>query len=63
VNINAQEAAKLNEQGYKWSGHTHTGRNLIASEGDYEILAKFNQDESVIYNAFGEHNEFFKRRQ
>jgi hypothetical protein len=59
VNINCFDAASLNAQGYKWSGHTHVGGYLAASFGDKEILKLFNQGRSVIYNSFGKHDFFY----
>jgi hypothetical protein len=53
VNINPLDAAKLNAQGYKWSGHTHAGDYLIESDGDKKVLRQFVQKRSVIYNALG----------
>jgi hypothetical protein len=58
VKINRFDAAKLNAQGYKWSGHTHVGNNLLESSGDVEVLKFFNQKYSVIYNSFGKRNRF-----
>jgi len=61
VNIDFRSAAKLNAQGYKWSGHTYPGDSMIvllSSEGDREVLKAFNQDTSVIYNSVGLHQTF-----
>jgi hypothetical protein len=59
VNISPKKAKILAEQGYRWSGHTHITKNdFQASYGDYEVLAQFNQDESVIYDNFGHFNTF-----
>jgi hypothetical protein len=58
VNINMFDAIRLNALGYRWSGHTHVGSNLVASYGDKEILKLFNQEYSVIYNSFGKHEPF-----
>jgi hypothetical protein len=61
VNIDTDEALKLVEQGYRWSGHTHPGFDesaLITSGGDIDILSIFPQDESVIYNSLGQHKQF-----
>jgi hypothetical protein len=41
VNVNAEYAKTLAEQGCKWSGHTYPGyefNSLIASQGDMDIL-------------------------
>jgi hypothetical protein len=58
VNITETAAAKLSAQGYKWSGHTHpgySGLELLPSEEDKEILKKFDQKESAIYNSKGDY--------
>jgi hypothetical protein len=63
VAIEPSHAAKLREQGYKWSGHTHVGCqrvHLIQSLGDVAVLREFNQPISVIYNAVGEYKTFGK---
>ena len=63
VQITPEEADILSADGYTWSGHTHpgTGYNCLqASQGDMQILGRFNQDRSVIYNSIGEHLEFWK---
>ena len=63
VNIDVQEAIKLAEEGYTWSGHTHPGVDincLVASQGDIEILKCFKQERSCIYNSLGEYLEFWK---
>jgi len=62
VNITMDDAEKLNAEGYKWSGHTHVGLyngwELSASNGDYDVLSKFSQKESVLYNVKGEYQTF-----
>jgi len=64
VNITQDDAAVLNAQGYKWSGHTHVGLydgwELNASDGDLAILSRFDQKESVIYNTMGKYRTFEK---
>ncbi len=58
------EAKQFAEQGYKWSGHTHPGFDFLCmqpSDGDYEILDRFNQKISVIYNSKGDFRTFEKR--
>jgi hypothetical protein len=63
VNITEEYAGELSRQGYKWSGHTHPGAEtfvLFASKGDKEILKKFVQNESVIYNSVGKWSKFGK---
>lgn len=62
VNITEENARKLFEQGYKWSGHTHPGMDsncLIHSPGDALILKAFEQNTSAIYNSKGQF-ELFK---
>ena len=66
VFVDENIANELASQGYRWSGHTHVGNDynsLLASDGDYHILACFNQDESVIYNSVGQYLQFTKRRE
>jgi hypothetical protein len=58
VNIGEYDAAELNAHGYKWSGHTHVGDYLAASEGDKKVLRQFAQKRSVIYNAMGKRRTF-----
>ena len=63
VNVNIIIAAELNEQGYKWSGHTHPGmekRLTIPSDGDVLILKQFKQETSAIYNSKGQFSTFGK---
>ncbi len=62
VNITAEKAKKLANEGYKWSGHTHPGSTnlcLFASEGDRLILKAFNQERSAIYNSKGQYHLFY----
>jgi len=49
---------KMSRLGYEWTGHTHTGLNLMHSHGDLEVLSCFNQKESFVYNAKGECQSF-----
>lgn len=61
VNIDVEQARNLAAQGYKWSGHTHPGNNLLcmtASDGDHDILRAFGQKTSVIYNSKGQYAKF-----
>jgi hypothetical protein len=58
VEINEFDAAVLNARGYRWSGHTHVGDFLVASDGDRDVLRQFAQKRSVIYNAMGKRNIF-----
>jgi hypothetical protein len=58
VKINPLDAGVLNAHGYKWSGHTHVGDYLAASEGDKKVLKQFAQKRSVIYNATGKCRTF-----
>ena len=63
VQITLEDAKRLAEQGYTWSGHTHPGVDfncLQASPGDMQILKCFQQDCSSIYNSLGERLEFWK---
>jgi len=63
VNVDPEVALQLNEQGYRWSGHTHPGFDsnvLGASKGDYAILNMFNQRRSVVYNSKGQFLDFNK---
>jgi hypothetical protein len=63
INIDAVEALKLVEQGYRWSGHTHPGFDelvLIASDGDRDVLRAFLQEQSAIYNSLGQLSTFEK---
>jgi len=63
VNITSAAAKALHAQGYRWSGHTHPGTDgfsLLASDGDKAILQMFGQTASVIYNAKGIFEIFFK---
>ena len=54
VPIYLEDARKLKDQGYKWSGHTHIYVDaLIASDGDYEILKAFGQKRSALYTPTG----------
>ena len=60
VPIRSDDAIKLREAGYRWSGHTHVGitnADLVASKGDIEILEAFKQENSVIYNSLGMHKK------
>ena len=58
IEVNVALAKELNVQGYKWSGHTHTGINTIPSDGDMRILGAFDQKRSVIYNSLGNFETF-----
>lgn len=63
VDIGIEEAKKYASQGYKWSGHTHPGTDMLcltASDGDKEILRQFTQEISVIYNSKGNFRTFEK---
>lgn len=63
VNINVEDAKKLAEQGYRWSGHTHPGDSsfcLEASEGDWLVFECFEQKSMVIYNSKGQYRRFDK---
>jgi len=63
VNVDEELAAKLNGQGYKWSGHTHPGNGTnvkLPSYGDVMILKQFDQENSVIYDWSGNYEKFGK---
>lgn len=63
VNISPEDAAAMNKQGYRWSGHTHPGIDdnvLIPSMGDKLVLRQFEQETSVIYNSKGDYFVFGK---
>lgn len=63
VNINTEQAMRLNKEGYRWSGHTHPGIGInttIPSSGDKEILNCFDQEQSVIYDSKGSFRTFEK---
>ena len=56
VPLYEDDVIKLKNDGYRWSGHTHPGIadiDLIASQGDKDILKQFGQKNSMIYNAAG----------
>jgi len=60
IAIDPFHAKELRGQGYKWSGHTHTKvGDLLPSDGDRAVLAAFDQESSVIYDAEGKHRRFF----
>ena len=55
---NDEFAMELRLQGYRWSGHTHPGTDdlcLMPSDGDKEILKKFPQRRTTIYNSLGKY--------
>lgn len=63
VNITVDKAKELVENGYKWSGHTHPGTDLLclqASFGDLGILEAFDQEYSVVYNSLGQYLVFYR---
>jgi hypothetical protein len=63
VNVDLDEAGALAEQGYRWSGHTHPGIGdfvKTASAGDKNILRKFRQSRSVIYDSKGAYETYGK---
>lgn len=63
VNISVDDAKKLSELGYRWSGHTHPGTDIICmfpSDGDKAVLNQFKQSTSVIYNSKGQFAAFEK---
>lgn len=63
VNVDIEAAKKLAENGYKWSGHTHPGTDMICmfpSDGDKAVLGQFKHNTSVIYNSKGQFATFEK---
>lgn len=63
VNIDVEQAKRLNTEGYRWSGHTHPGTGInttIPSSGDKEILNCFDQEQGVIYDSKGSFRTFEK---
>lgn len=61
VNVNIDKAKELVQNGYRWSGHTHPGYDMLsltASDGDYNILKAFDQKEGIIYNSLGHYMIF-----
>lgn len=64
VEVNKEDALKLAEKGYRWSGHTHPGTDyecLTASPGDMGILKCFKQTRSAIYNSKGQYLTFERK--
>lgn len=64
VAISIDDAKKLADLGYKWSGHTHPGIDFLCmqpSDGDYSILKCFKQNNAVLYNSKGDFRTFQKR--
>jgi len=60
VNIGRLEALVLCARGYRWSGHTHeVVGDLLASEGDEDVLAAFGQSSGVIYDPTGAFRRFY----
>lgn len=63
TNIDVEDAQKMAAEGWKWSGHTHPGKDvfcLFSSEGDRRVLAAFGQDKSQIVNSMGQRRLFEK---
>ena len=63
VNVTVKYAKELNEQGYRWTGHTHPGNGINVkspSDGDVMILEQFDQKHSVIYDWSGKYEKFGK---
>ena len=57
VPLSLDELTALQNQGYRWSGHTHPGSgesSLDSSDGDKRALEQFGQSNSVIYNRHGQ---------
>ncbi|MCA9088359.1 MAG: hypothetical protein KDA90_06950 [Planctomycetaceae bacterium] len=50
--LNADRAAQLSGQGWRFSGHTHTpGFQAVRSQGDINVLRAFGQRQSAIWGA------------
>ena len=63
VNVDLDVASQLASEGYKWSGHTHPGNDMLCmfpSDGDKAVLKQFNHKSSAIYNSKGQHTTFEK---
>lgn len=61
VYINEDEARKMAAKGYRFSGHTHPTTDpldLLASDGDRNVLKAFGMERSVIYNPAGQYNVY-----
>lgn len=57
VNVTEDIAVDMLKNGYRWSGHTHPGFDLLClmpSDGDKLILSCFEQEHSAIYNSKGQ---------
>ena len=51
----------LAKQGYRWSGHTHPFNDWpMGSYGDIETLKLFKNNQTIVYNSFGEWSTFDK---
>jgi len=67
VYIDRSDAATLSSEGWRWSGHTHTGSPKydtsikLESIEDRMILSQFaNQTQSAIYDIYGQFSTFSK---
>ena len=58
VEVDVDIAKALKAQGYKWSGHTHSGTSVVPSDGDFLVLKAFDQQRSAIYNSLGQYEVF-----
>lgn len=61
VPITPEIAAKMSDEGWRWSAHTQPGletRHTIASAGDQAVLEAFGQEHSLIMNSRGQANVF-----
>lgn len=66
VNVDPPKAAVLAKQGYRWSGHTHPGREqylCVPSPGDRNVLAVMGHNYSVIYSSTGRKYVFAVERE
>ena len=64
VRLYDSDLAELRDEGYRWSGHTHSGNrdvDLVSSEGDKRALIIMKQNNSVIYNAAGKHRLIYPK--
>ena len=61
--VDVTEAGAMRESGYRWSWHTHPSGaySLVVSEGDYNVLQAFDQQQRVVYNVDGKQHVFSRR--
>jgi hypothetical protein len=66
IPLDDDEAIKVRDDYYRFSGHTHTGLedvDLIASGGDEYALELFKQNNSAIYNAMGRYSLIYPKEE